>query len=355
MDYDYGGGGGMTTGIFGVSNIVDVVETVGTTDIEGNVLVQGGPEGNQFSIEPGTPPQVTRVAPPPPPAQVPVLPPPPPVEEPPPPPSYGAPRKPTRPTGGYGGGPETFDADETEAFDADDGGDVPVDIYGRSPALQADDGEFEDDLPSPRAAGFARLVSAGGKTGGNYRKQPKGRPNIGVARITSARGSKSPRLTIKRFPIEKLSAALAGQDPLDFISRLEAAAPPPVAQQQARQHSPQMRSQRITSSAAYGNRALSKKSKWKTVGAFPSSAPLQAGRGITTSSGKWPANVEHRGRTYRGMQPVVLHLSMKGTPQGGTTKRPKWVRSIMLIPSSVDMKANAGGTTRRRHKLYVEE
>ncbi|XP_077516658.1 uncharacterized protein LOC144127541 [Amblyomma americanum] len=364
--FSHGGGGGggggppqgapppmMPGGMFDVTSVIDIVETIGTADIDGNVLVEGGEEGSVVNLEPGTPPQVTKVQPPPPPAAAPPpIPPPPPVEEPPPPPSYGSPRRPpSRPTGGYGGGPAaSFDDDVEPAGEAPDFGDdfdSPGDIYGRAPAvIRTDDAEYEEATPAPRAVGYARLVSAGGRGGrGRYRQQTRSRPAAGAARYTSGRGAKKPRLVIKRFPIEKLSAALQAEDPLALIGNLEARSQLPRTKQQ--------RSQRLR--AGYTNRDTSKKSKWKTVGVFPASSPLQSDRGVATSSGKWPANVEHRGRNYRGMKPVVLHLSMKGAQAGGTTKRPKWIRSIMLIPSSVDMKNERATDNRRRHRLYIEE
>ncbi|KAH7968818.1 hypothetical protein HPB52_011633 [Rhipicephalus sanguineus] len=366
-------GGGAGLGMF---DVIDVVDTIGTTDVDGNVLVEGGEGGRLVNVEPGSPPQVAKVEPPPagaPPPPLPLPPPPPPpVEEPPPPPSYGSPRKPpSRPTGGYGGGPPAaaaFDDDggdyaeaAPETPDLGDDFDSPGDIYGRSPVvIRTDDAEYEETPPGTKAAGYARLVSAGRKGSRVYRPQAKAKSTAGAAarytgatarytgaaaRYTGARATKKPRLTIKRFPIEKLSAALTAEDPLELIRTLEGS-----PQQRPQQ---ELRSQRLR--GVYASRDPSK-SKWKTVGVFPVAKPRQGTRGVATNSGKWPANVEYRGRNYRGMKPVVLHLSMKGKQSGGTTKRPKWIRSIMLIPSHVDMKtADRATETRRRHRIYVEE
>ncbi|XP_075545580.1 uncharacterized protein LOC142579361 [Dermacentor variabilis] len=361
-----GGGGGGSPGMgmgMNMFDVIDVVETIGTADVDGNVLVEGGEDGTLVNLEPGSPPQVAKVEPPspgpaPPPAPLPPPPPPPPppVEEPPPPPSYGSPRRPpSRPTGGYGGGPAApaFDDDggdyaepAAETPDIGEDFDSPGDIYGRSPVvIRTDDAEYEETPPGSRAVGYARLVSAGRKSTRGYRPQPKAKPSArAAARYTSARATKKPRFTIKRFPIEKLSAALQAEDPLELIRTLEG------NQQQRPQQ--EQRSQRLR--GVYASRDPSK-TKWKTVGVFPSSKPRQNYRGVATNSGKWPANVEHRGRNYRGMKPVVLHLSMKGKQSGGTTKRPKWIRSIMLIPSSVDMKGDRATESRRRHRIYLEE
>ncbi|KAL3200819.1 hypothetical protein MRX96_013089 [Rhipicephalus microplus] len=268
-------------------DVIDVVDTIGTTDVDGNVLVEGS-EGRLLD-QPG----------------------------------------------GYGGGPaapafEDDGGDYAEAApetpDLGDDFDSPGDIYGRSPVvIRTDDAEKGSRVQRPQAKAKSTAVA--------------------IARYTGARGTKKPRLTIKRFPIEKVSAALTAEDPLELISTLEG------SPQQGPEK--ELRSQRLRT--AYAPRDPSK-SKWKTIGVFPAAKPRQGTRGVATSSGKWPANLEYRGRNYRGMKPVVLHLSMKGKQSGGTTKRPKWIRSIMLIPSHVDIKAADRGTeTRRRHRIYVEE
>ncbi|KAH6936291.1 hypothetical protein HPB50_015221 [Hyalomma asiaticum] len=249
---DMGGMPGMGMGMgMGMFDVIDVVDTIGTTDVEGNVLVEGGEGGRLVNVEPGEQPQVAKVEPPPPGAPVPAPapapappppPPPPPVEEPPPPPpppSYGSPRKPpSRPTGGYGGGPPA-----AASFD-DDVGDY-ADAAPETPDLG-------DDFDSPGDI-YGRKGSRA------YRPQTKSKSSAGAAaRYTSARATKKPRFTIKRFPIEKLSAALTAEDPLELIRNLEG-----KPQQRPQQ---QLRSQRLR--GAYASRDASK-SKWKTIGVFP--------------------------------------------------------------------------------------
>ncbi|CAN8027055.1 unnamed protein product, partial [Ixodes persulcatus] len=325
---------GADQGAFGVGNIIDVVESIGVNEATGSDTAIGG--GGPVSISP--PP-----SPPSPPPTRPV--------------GYGGKRPPPKKTSSYGGpGVNVVGDDEVSGIIDPRGSQSTVGVasFGgevsdvedltlvtkaveeaaeKSPRDIYEDADFPD--PAPSYGGSSRgggdiikgaediypdpsygRAAAVAQTHASIKAKPSG--------LTPSAG----RLRIRTFPIDKKSLSLAVRDPLRAITDMEGGSQP-----RQRHGNSAVAVQKVKSS----NEGSKNSAEWKTVGTFPSQAAAQP-KGAVGVSGRWPTTVDNRAKgDFMDVTPVVLHLSLGGAPalRNGESqgRRPKWIRSIMLIPT----------------------
>ncbi|CAN7998777.1 unnamed protein product, partial [Ixodes hexagonus] len=331
---------GADQGSFGLGNIIDVVESVGVNDATGSdVSVGGGGTSGSIPAPPAPPsPPPTRPA------------------------GYGGKRPPPvkKPATSSYGGPGiniVGDEDDTASGVIDPRGRPTVGVSsfggevsdvedltlvtkaveeaaGKSPGDVYEDADFPDPTPTYGGSSrFGKEVIKGAEdiypNPGYGRAAAVSQTHASIKAKPSDLAQTAGRLRIRTFPLDKKSLSLAVRDPLRAITDMEGG-----NQSRQRHGNSAVVVQRFKTSKE-GSKTSA---EWKTVGTFPPQAAAAQPKGAVGVSGRWPSTVDNRGKGgYMDVTPVVLHLSLGGAPAvrngGNQSRRPKWIRSIMLIPT----------------------